>query len=78
MVILVSGCTRNIQETNDWPQFPGPYRNSTSDQKGIFRYWPEKGPKILWTVDSGTGFGEAAVRLIIRDQSRLLCVKVVK
>jgi outer membrane protein assembly factor BamB len=32
----------------DWPQFLGPDRNSTSPQKGILRTWPESGPEVLW------------------------------
>jgi outer membrane protein assembly factor BamB len=34
----------------DWPQYLGPNRNGTSDQKGLLRSWPENGPEVLWTV----------------------------
>jgi outer membrane protein assembly factor BamB len=46
----------------DWPQYLGPYRNSTSDQKDILRSWPEKGPEILWTADLGIGFGGPVIK----------------
>jgi outer membrane protein assembly factor BamB len=46
----------------DWPQYLGPYRNSTSDEKGILRAWPEKGPEVLWTVNVGIGFGGPVVK----------------
>jgi outer membrane protein assembly factor BamB len=41
----------------DWPQYLGPDRNSTSPQRGIFHKWPENGPEILWTVNLGIGYG---------------------
>jgi len=45
----------------DWPQYLGPNRNATSDEKGLLRSWPAEGPKVLWTIDLGPGFGGAAV-----------------
>ncbi|KPK87288.1 MAG: hypothetical protein AMS27_03055 [Bacteroides sp. SM23_62_1] len=46
----------------DWPQYLGPDRNSTSPQKGILRSWPENKPEVLWTVDLGIGFGGPVVK----------------
>ena len=46
----------------DWPQYLGPNRNSTSDQKGLLRSWPEKGPEVLWTVAVGRGNGGPVVK----------------
>jgi outer membrane protein assembly factor BamB len=46
----------------DWPQFLGPERNSTSPQKGIMRTWPEKGPEVLWSVNVGIGYGGPVVK----------------
>ena len=37
----------------DWPWIYGPAGNSTSDQKGLLRTWPEAGPKVLWTAPVG-------------------------
>lgn len=45
----------------DWPQYLGPHRNSTSDETGIFRSWPEGGPEVLWSVPVGRGFGGPAI-----------------
>ena len=45
----------------DWPWIYGPARNSTSNQKGLLRTWPQEGPKVLWTAPVGLGFGGAAV-----------------
>jgi outer membrane protein assembly factor BamB len=45
----------------DWPQYLGPERNSTSAEKGILRTWPKDGPKILWTLPLGIGYGGPAV-----------------
>jgi outer membrane protein assembly factor BamB len=45
----------------DWPAVYGPKRDGTSDQKGVLRTWPKEGPKLLWTIDVGPGFGGAAI-----------------
>jgi hypothetical protein len=45
----------------DWPQYLGPNRNATSDEKGLLRSWPAEGPKVLWIFDLGPGYGGAAV-----------------
>jgi len=46
----------------DWPQYLGPNRNSTSDQKGLLRSWPENGPEVLWTVTVGRGYGGPVIK----------------
>lgn len=46
----------------DWPQFLGPERNSTSQQKGILRSWPATGPEVLWTANLGIGYGGTVVK----------------
>lgn len=45
----------------DWPWLYGPRRDHTSTQKGLLRTWPQDGPKVLWTVPMGAGFGGPAV-----------------
>jgi outer membrane protein assembly factor BamB len=45
----------------DWPGYFGPKRDGTSIEKGILRTWPKEGPKVLWTVSVGIGYGGAAV-----------------
>ena len=61
LLILLIISTINIY-AQDWPQYLGPDRNSTSPQKGILRSWPEKGPEVLWTVDVGTGYGGPVIK----------------
>jgi outer membrane protein assembly factor BamB len=51
-----------IIHAQDWPQYLGPDRNSTSPQKGILRTWPEKGPEVLWTVYVGPGYGGPVIK----------------
>jgi outer membrane protein assembly factor BamB len=45
----------------DWPQFRGPKGEGTSAEKGLARAWPAGGPKVLWTVPLGPGYGGAAI-----------------
>jgi outer membrane protein assembly factor BamB len=59
ILLVISTIIINAQ---DWPQYLGPNRNSTSPQKGILRSWPENGPEVLWTVDVGIGFGGPVVK----------------
>ncbi len=47
---------------DDWPQYLGPKRNSTSPQKSLLRTWPEKGPDVLWSTAVGRGFGGPVVK----------------
>lgn len=54
-------CISNVS-AQDWPQYLGPDRNSTSPQKGIFRTWPASGPEVLWTVSVGPGYGGPVIR----------------
>jgi len=58
-VILVSLINVYAQ---DWPQYLGPNRNSTSIQKGLLRSWPQNGPEVLWTVDVGPGYGGPVIK----------------
>lgn len=60
-IAIVLLCIVNVY-AQDWPQYLGPSRNSTSDQKGILRSWPENGPEILWTTDVGIGYGGPVVK----------------
>ncbi|MFZ5832082.1 MAG: PQQ-binding-like beta-propeller repeat protein [Planctomycetota bacterium] len=45
----------------DWPQYLGPQRNATSTETGLLRAWPAEGPKVLWRVALGEGFGAPAI-----------------
>ena len=46
----------------DWPQYLGPTGDSVSTETGLLDKWPEDGPKELWRIDMGPGFGGAAVK----------------
>jgi outer membrane protein assembly factor BamB len=46
----------------DWPCFLGANHNDTSPETGLARSWPEAGPRVLWTLPLGEGYGGAAVR----------------
>jgi outer membrane protein assembly factor BamB len=60
-VLLLSACA-SFATADDWPQYLGPTRNSTSPQKGLLRTWPEKGPEVLWAAAVGRGFGGPVIR----------------
>jgi hypothetical protein len=60
-ICFLLGYLLNVH-AQDWPQYLGPNRNSTSDQKGILQTWPESGPEVLWMVDLGIGFGGPVVK----------------
>ena len=48
--------------TSDWPQWRGPERNGTSQERGLLKQWPAEGPKLLWQVnDIGDGYSTPAV-----------------
>lgn len=73
LTALAVGLSCGAALAADWPAAYGPRRDNTSDQKGLLRAWPTEGPKSLWTVPVGVGFGGAAVRdgkvyLLDRDE----------
>jgi outer membrane protein assembly factor BamB len=39
----------------------GPNGDGTSSEKGLPRAWPAAGPKVLWTMKLGPGYGGAAI-----------------
>ena len=46
----------------DWPQFHGPRRDNTSAETNLPRSFPAGGPKVLWTVKVGAGYGGGAIQ----------------
>ncbi|MCS7237985.1 MAG: PQQ-like beta-propeller repeat protein [Thermoguttaceae bacterium] len=64
IALLMVACPVYVRtsEGADWPQYLGPFRNSVSPEKGILRSWPEEGPKVLWTVPVGRGFGGPVIK----------------
>ena len=61
LAVAVVGLSVTSVVAADWPWIYGPRRDHTSDQKGLLRTWPQEGPKVLWTVPVGAGFGGPAV-----------------
>lgn len=59
LILVISTMMLNAQ---DWPQYFGPERNGISQQKGLLRTWPDKGPQVLWTVSTGIGFGGPVIK----------------
>jgi len=49
-------------ESEDWPQFHGPGRDSLCREEGLLQDWPEGGPKLLWTLE-GLGRGYSAISI---------------
>lgn len=46
----------------DWPQWRGPQRDGHSAETGLLREWPEKGPKLIYTVHGlGGGYSTPSV-----------------
>ena len=62
LIALVTACLATVGLGEEWAQFLGPTRNSVSAEKGLLRTWPAGGPKVLWTIDVGPGYGGAAIR----------------
>jgi outer membrane protein assembly factor BamB len=66
----------------DWAAFLGPTGDGKSSEKGLIAPWPEKGPKLVWQIPTGVGYGMPAVsrgRLfqfdMHREKARLTCMK---
>lgn len=50
-----------VAGADDWPNMLGPTRDGKSAEKGLARTWPEKGPKVLWTVPLAAGYSSPSV-----------------
>jgi outer membrane protein assembly factor BamB len=59
LAVVVLACSAAWGE--DWPGFMGPNGDGTVAKAALARTWPEGGPKVLWTVDIGPGFGGPAI-----------------
>ncbi|HEX8088993.1 MAG TPA: PQQ-binding-like beta-propeller repeat protein [Blastocatellia bacterium] len=47
----------------DWPQWRGPNRAGISQETGLLKAWPEKGPPVVWSISSlGEGYGSVAIK----------------
>jgi outer membrane protein assembly factor BamB len=59
LVVLTAGAAGSWAA--DWPHFLGPDGNNVVTDAKVARTWPATGPKMLWTVAVGQGFGCPAV-----------------
>lgn len=62
MFLIASIVACNFSFADDWPQFLGPDRNSTSTESGLLRAWPEAGPEVMWKVPVSKGYGGPVVK----------------
>ena len=81
VLLTIASLTAAPAWADDWPQFLGPDRNATvPDAKKLAKEWSFEGPKVLWEVAVGQGFGGAAIYkdsvfLIDRDGTKSDVVK---
>ena len=62
MVIAVAVVlAATVAQAEDWTQFRGPNRDGMSTATGLYRTWPEEGPKQLWAVPLGPGYAGPAI-----------------
>jgi len=61
LAVIIFACFSNVM-AQDWPQFLGPERNSTSPQKNLLRTWPADGPEVLWSAEVGIGYGGPVIK----------------
>jgi outer membrane protein assembly factor BamB len=48
--------------SDDWPQWRGPNRDGSSQEKGLLKEWPKDGPKLIWQIkDLGSGYATPSV-----------------
>jgi outer membrane protein assembly factor BamB len=73
---------RTRKTGSDWPCFLGPTGDSVSSEKGIVAPWPEKGLRLVWDQQVGSGYAMPAIslgRLFLFDrhgnQERLRCLR---
>lgn len=62
ILYLFIGRIASAQSNGEWPCFHGAARINKSEETGLLKKWPEKGPKLLWTV-SGLGKGYSSVSI---------------
>lgn len=67
---------------SDWPSFLGPLGTGVSSETGLLTPWPKDGPRVVWHVSTGVGYGAPAIsrgRLFLFDatdgKARLRCLK---
>ncbi len=59
---LIALSLTSLASAADWPQYGGPDRTNISSETGLLKAFPADGAKVLWTIETGPGFGGAAIR----------------
>jgi len=71
---LTPGPGKPAELPGDWPCFRGRKRdNVCADGVRLARSWPDKGPRVFWSLDVGEGYAGAAVwsgRVYLLDYDR--------
>lgn len=53
----------NTSAEAEWGQWRGPLRDGKSNETGLLKQWPEKGPAVTWAISNlGEGYGSLAIR----------------
>jgi outer membrane protein assembly factor BamB len=61
ITLLHIAALANDKTKRDWSRFLGPHGNGISDETGLWRSWPEKGPDEIWRVPLGIGYSGIAI-----------------
>lgn len=80
-LLLFAAASEALAQGSDWPTFLGPLGTSVSTEKGIIAPWPEKGLRVVWHRELGTGYGAPTIskgKLYVFDRilnkARLQCL----
>jgi outer membrane protein assembly factor BamB len=57
----VIALTATLACAADWPRLLGPAHDATSPEAGLLRELPKGGPRIVWEIEKGGGFGGPAI-----------------
>ena len=61
VIIFATLLSGNQLRAGDWPQFRGPHRDGSWDEKNILEKFPDQGLKICWRHSVGGGFSSPVV-----------------
>jgi len=61
-VLVATPASIAADPDSSWPQSHGPNRDNISDEIGLLKKWPDKGPPLLWTADD-LGHGLSSVSI---------------
>lgn len=61
LVLVFIQIAFTVKSQEDWNQYLGPGRKASLNNVKIERSWPEDGPKKLWSIPLGQGYGGASI-----------------